>query len=107
MTALLSQAEQDCKQKIAASSRGGFETGRHLLRQQCRQQLHQHRILVAVRLRLLLQLRAARLLLRRQLLADVQAGQVAGQVRCGARVPHAVATPQPRQVALLHRTQRW
>jgi hypothetical protein len=72
----------------------------HLLRQQRRQQLHQHRVLVAVRLRLLLQLRAARLLLRRQLLADVQAGQV----RRGVRVPHAVAAPQPRQVALLHRT---
>ena len=104
MTALQSQAGQDCKQKFAASGKGGFETGRHLLRQQGRQQLHQHRVLVAVRLRLLLQLRAARLLLRRQLLADVQAGQAAGQVCGGVRVPHAVAAPQPCQVALLDRT---
>lgn len=78
---------------------------RHLLRQQRRQKLHQHRILVAVRLRLLLQLRAARLLLRRQLLADIQAGQAAGQVCGGVRVPHAVAAPQPCQVALLHCTE--
>lgn len=64
--------------------------GANLLLQHCRQQLHQQRVLIVGRLLLRL-VRLMLLLLRRQLLADLQAREARRQV---GRLRHAVAAAQ-------------